>query len=389
MLSLLFVTLSLFFQVASALRNFTIDDNSPLITYRGEWAPSSIHLSGLDYGGSHTVSSDANASATFTFTGVAVFYVAPRWPYTVNTQLSLDGAAPVVVDLTDPIASKTALGGSESALSSVAWSQEDLSNTTHTLVLTMASTGQFIIADGFIFTVDNGSSPSSSPFSSSASQPVSMTLPTLSATSSGPAATSSAVPAIRARSNTLAIAVGSGVGALALLIAGLSITLFTYKRRHRQKPRKSNVLDEWGADYYPPPPAPFIIGAPARQSHQPSMSDASSPLESPGSSRNPFPRVRSDSTSEYTYGASSPHGSTSKSAYGYGYAPRAEPRSYDKKSELASENGSIACTVPSAGIVLAAVGSPLRAARREKAVHLVYKPAPPGYEESALHPQVS
>ncbi|KAJ6477862.1 hypothetical protein C8R47DRAFT_1288720, partial [Mycena vitilis] len=150
LLFILFLLLPLFFKVGSALLNVTIDDTSPLLTYKGKWEPSSTHLSGLDYGGSHTVSGDAKAGATFTFTGVAVFYVAPRWPYTVNTQLSLDGAPPVVVDLTDPIASKTAPGGSESAPFSVAWSQEGLSNTTHTLALTMASTGQFIIADGFM-----------------------------------------------------------------------------------------------------------------------------------------------------------------------------------------------------------------------------------------------
>ncbi|KAJ7863303.1 hypothetical protein B0H14DRAFT_2738722, partial [Mycena olivaceomarginata] len=37
------------------------------------------------------------ASATLTFTGVAVYYVVPRWPYAVSTQLSLDGGPGVVV----------------------------------------------------------------------------------------------------------------------------------------------------------------------------------------------------------------------------------------------------------------------------------------------------
>ncbi|KAJ7664595.1 hypothetical protein DFH06DRAFT_1324137 [Mycena polygramma] len=385
MLPLLLLPLPLFFHVANALLNVTIDDTDPLITYQGTWEPSATLLSGLDYGGSHTLSTDPSASATLTFTGVAIYYVVPRWPYTVNTQLSLDGGSPVVVDLTDPSASKTSPGGSESAPYSVAWSREGLSNTTHKLVLTMASTGQFIVADGFIYTVDNGSSPSSTSQAKTGS-------PTPSATSGGSAAASSAVPA---KSNTLAIIVGCAVGAVAL-IAGILIALFIYKRRYHQKPRKSNVLDEWGADAYPPPPAPFIVGSPQRATHQPSMSDASTgpllatPWDRPVSQYRDNPRAPSGSVSEYSYGASgSASGSGSKSGsvgYGYGLPPGArvaEPGSYDDDSELASGSGSIARTASSAGM-LVAVGGPVPAARREKAVPMrddVYTPAPPAYEE--------
>ncbi|KAJ7909281.1 hypothetical protein B0H13DRAFT_1553836, partial [Mycena leptocephala] len=134
---------------AAALLNVTVDDTDPMISYLGTWEASNTHLSSLDYGGSHTVSSDNQASATFTFTGVAVYYLVPRWPYTVNTSVSLDGGQPVVVNLTDPNASTTAEGGSESAQSSVAWSATGLSNTTHKVVLTMANPGAFIVADGF------------------------------------------------------------------------------------------------------------------------------------------------------------------------------------------------------------------------------------------------
>ncbi|KAJ7465763.1 hypothetical protein B0H11DRAFT_2284733 [Mycena galericulata] len=128
--------------------------------------------SGLDFGGSHSISSDTSGSATFTFTGVAIYYLAPRLPYAVNTELTLDGGQGVIVNLTDPNASPTPPGGSESAESSVAWSATGLSNTSHSLVLTMVPTGEFIIADGFIYTVNNGSSsaPSSSSTSSSSSR---------------------------------------------------------------------------------------------------------------------------------------------------------------------------------------------------------------------------
>jgi hypothetical protein len=81
--------------------------------------------------------------------GVAIFYLVPRWPYAVSTQLSLDGGQTVVVDLTDPTAATTA-GGPESAEWSVAWADTSLENTTHTLLLNMAPAGKYTVVDGFM-----------------------------------------------------------------------------------------------------------------------------------------------------------------------------------------------------------------------------------------------
>ncbi|KAJ7915073.1 hypothetical protein B0H13DRAFT_416112 [Mycena leptocephala] len=134
-------------QVVGALLNVSVDDVSPMIRYSGQWEPSSTHRSGLDFGGSHTLSSDSGASATFIFTGVAVYYLSPRWPYAVSTRLSLDGAPSVLVNLTDSYSSPSPAGGSESSLSSVAWSATGLANKSHTLVATY---GNFIIVDGFM-----------------------------------------------------------------------------------------------------------------------------------------------------------------------------------------------------------------------------------------------
>ncbi|KAJ7153356.1 hypothetical protein C8R46DRAFT_912587 [Mycena filopes] len=148
--SLFLLPLPLFLHLASALLNVTIDDTDAMITYEGSWEPSATHMSGLDYGGTHTVSGDTAANATFTFTGVAVYYLCPRWPYAVNTEVTLDDGQSVIVNLTDPAASTTAAGGSESAQSSVVWSATGLTNATHKLVLTMAPQGEFIVADGFM-----------------------------------------------------------------------------------------------------------------------------------------------------------------------------------------------------------------------------------------------
>ncbi|KAJ6532352.1 hypothetical protein B0H19DRAFT_1187358 [Mycena capillaripes] len=380
MFSLLLFPLPLLFLVAGALLNVTIDDTDAMITYRGTWDPSATHLSGLDYGGSHTLSTDNTASATLTFTGVAIYYLVPRWPYAVNTQLSLDGGQGVIVNLTDPNASTTDGGGSESALSSVAWSATGLSNTTHKLVLTMAPTGNVIVADGFIYTVNNGSSP---PSSQSSSQSASASL----------GAASAGTSIIPGKSNALAIGIGSAVG-VAALITGLFMAFFIFRRRNRRPPVVHDVLDEWGSDDYPPPPAPFLVGAPQRPTHRPSMSDASTgPLlatpwdsdrDRPTSMYRDDPNARSQFASEYSYGASG-SASGSGSGSGSGLPPGARigvPGSYDDGSELASGSGSIARTASSAGYLAATRTSV--SARREKSVPLreqVYTPAPPAYEE--------
>ncbi|KAJ7451211.1 hypothetical protein B0H11DRAFT_1856926 [Mycena galericulata] len=140
--------LTLFFHVAHALLNVSVDDGDfSVITYQGTWLVSAP--SNLDFGGSHRDSIDPAASATFTFTGVAVFYLAPRWPYAVSTQLSLDGGETVVVDLTDPTAAPTD-GGPETAEWSVAWAITGLENTTHSLLMNRAPGGEFTIVDGFM-----------------------------------------------------------------------------------------------------------------------------------------------------------------------------------------------------------------------------------------------
>ncbi|KAJ6521559.1 hypothetical protein DFH09DRAFT_1331138 [Mycena vulgaris] len=359
MFPLLFLPLPLFFYVVGALLNVTVDDtDASSITYQGPWES---YRSSLNYGGSHTLSTNSTATATFTFTGVAVYYLVPRWPYPVNTQLSLDGGQGVIVNLTDPNASTTFSGGSESALSSVTWSATDLSNTTHTLVLSMASTGQVIVADGFIFTVNNGSSPSSSSASSTAPQTPTPTKP---ADSAG---TPVVPPVVPMKTDTLAIALGCALGAAALLAAAL-LAFFICRRQNRRPRIVSNVLDDWGADAdtdaYPPPPVPFVAGAmPAspRPTHVPSMSDASTgPLL-----------------------ATPWEGHASSTGYLPPGARAAEPGVYDDMGELASGSGSISRALSSAGFfaLLAASAS----ARREKARPFreeVFTPAPPKYSDS-------
>ncbi|KAJ7319233.1 hypothetical protein DFH08DRAFT_1034895 [Mycena albidolilacea] len=144
--------LLLFLHIVSVLLNVTIDDTDPIIIYSGTWEPLALHLSGLNYGGTHTISSDSAASAMLTFTDVAVYYLylMLRWPYAVSTQLSLDGGQGVVVNLTDLHMSTTSAGGSKSAAASVTWATTGLSNTMHRLELTVAPTGNVIVTDRFM-----------------------------------------------------------------------------------------------------------------------------------------------------------------------------------------------------------------------------------------------
>ncbi|KAJ7894328.1 hypothetical protein B0H14DRAFT_3657618 [Mycena olivaceomarginata] len=410
----LLLPLPLFLHVASALLNVTIDDTDPAIVYSGTWEPSA----------------DSAASATLTFTGVAVYYVVPRWPYAVSTQLSLDGGPGVVVNLTDPHASTTGDGGSESAAASVAWAATGLTNTTHRLVLTMAPTGNVIVADGFIYTVNNGSSPasSSSASPSSSSSSSSSHAPSSSSTAGADSAQTSTVPS--KKNDTLAITIGTALGAAALLAALLAAFFLLFRRRkqeRQQRRRKTDLIgDEWQDEWGPHArPTPFLAGVGAgvggqqrASRHEPSMSDASTgPLLAARASYagggvgdagaeagaemgyrdHPARRAASASASYSYYSASGSGASASASASGSGLPPgaaAADPYG-DEGSEFASGSGSIARTVSSAGLgylgaaagssSLAPAASLARPTRREKAVPMreeVYTPAPPAYSES-------
>ncbi|KAJ8094395.1 hypothetical protein AAF712_005766 [Marasmius tenuissimus] len=133
--------------------NHTVDDtNSTMIKYQGSWPESrDTHRSDLDYGGSHMVSSVPGDKAVFKFTGVAVYYLAPLWPYAVSTSLCLDGTPAKVVNLTDPNANTTD-GGPETTGWAVRWSATNLSNTTHTLTVSIPSGALYVVVDGFMYT---------------------------------------------------------------------------------------------------------------------------------------------------------------------------------------------------------------------------------------------
>jgi len=84
------------------------------------------------------------------FSGVAIYYMSPEWPYTVNTLLTLDSDPPVVVDMTS---SNTLPIGSvgPNVVSQVLWGRTGLSNTEHTLVASLVTGGRYIVVDAFMY----------------------------------------------------------------------------------------------------------------------------------------------------------------------------------------------------------------------------------------------
>ncbi|KAG8836886.1 hypothetical protein FRB91_011062 [Serendipita sp. 411] len=137
------------------LSNQTVDDTDGAIRYQGHWEPSSQLLSPLNFGGSHTLTDSTTASASFTFTGVAVYYLASLWPYQVDTYVSLDGGAPVLVNLTAPSGTVAPSGvtvGEEVVDWGVRWGATGLDNISHTIVVSRGPSGYGIV-DGFAYTV--------------------------------------------------------------------------------------------------------------------------------------------------------------------------------------------------------------------------------------------
>ncbi|KAJ7073841.1 hypothetical protein C8F01DRAFT_1271752 [Mycena amicta] len=137
--------------VAAVQRNITVDDTDPGITYAGpgwtsyydpehfifNWYNGTLHSTCAGQ------SSSANSTATFHFTGVAIYFMA--WPCSAfsYTTIILDGGAPVTV-YTDP--------GDLLGDRPVLWSATGLSNGPHTIVNSAVNYSGEV--DAFIYTVD-------------------------------------------------------------------------------------------------------------------------------------------------------------------------------------------------------------------------------------------
>ena len=169
--------------------NITVDDGDSRIIYSppGAWTKSA--QTQLDYGGSHMLSQNPNATAIFNFigesggkrfvlavccaflsivglgdydvltntSGTAFYFISPLWPYNVNTAISLDSSPSSLIDLVDH-SKPNENQGAESVPFSVVWSAVNLPNTQHVVRISVGSGETYAIIDALMFV----SSPTSS-----------------------------------------------------------------------------------------------------------------------------------------------------------------------------------------------------------------------------------
>ncbi|TFK63465.1 hypothetical protein BDN72DRAFT_320715 [Pluteus cervinus] len=156
--------LVVFLPLVYSQQNITLDDNDPAIVYqpKDQWSQSAP--SPLDAGGSHMLTSSPGATALLQFTGVAVYFMSPLWPYHVTTAVQLDDEDAQLLVLTDTSRNDTG-GGPETVQSAIVWSKTGLNNTSHRLSVYVGAGEPFAIVDTIIYTTLNStpSGESSSP----------------------------------------------------------------------------------------------------------------------------------------------------------------------------------------------------------------------------------
>jgi len=165
------------------------------------------------------------ATASLNFTGVAIYFISPLWPYLVNTAVSLDSGPITLIDLVDHSSPSTGQGF-ETIPYQVVWHATGLANTQHNLLISVGDGQPYAVVDGLIFTtVSNiSSSTSSSQLPTSTSS-----LPVPIIASSTASATSSPKPKSK---SIVAIALGSIFGVLGLLIILIG-GWYLFRRRKR------------------------------------------------------------------------------------------------------------------------------------------------------------
>ncbi|KAL0950268.1 hypothetical protein HGRIS_010248 [Hohenbuehelia grisea] len=203
-----------------------IDDSNDAIRYAGTWKTSPPAHASFTYGGNYALTTERSASATFNFTGVAVYFYAPRWPFNVSTQVALDGGPPVLVDLTDhsrsllPNADPNA---SPSTITQVVWNMTDLNYGEHVLRVSVERDQAFSVVDAIMYTPQQSTGVYTSAISFVTATP-------------GPETSSSKQPP------ALAIALGTVSSFLGLVLLLIGILAYRRYRRHQEAKR----VAEWG-----------------------------------------------------------------------------------------------------------------------------------------------
>lgn len=97
-----------------------------------------------------------NSSFSFALrtTGIAVYYLSPLWPYTVNTAVSLDSGNVTLIDLVDHSRPNSGQGP-ETVQSSVVWSATGLADQPHVLTISVGSGQPFGVVDALMYVFIN------------------------------------------------------------------------------------------------------------------------------------------------------------------------------------------------------------------------------------------
>lgn len=221
--------------------NVSIYDNDPAIIYSPQGAWSQSPPNALDFSGAHMLTQEPNATASFNFTGIAIYFLAPLWPYTVNTAISLDSGPVTLIDLVDHSRPSTSQGP-ETVQSKVVWNATGLANTQHNLRISVGAGQPYAIVDGLIYTNANATNVSSS---SSLTPTSTLQDPILASSTAGVS------PSPKSKSKSVvAITLGSFFGILGLLVIQGGVW---YLCRRRKRP----ISEAWtvdGASYTPSMP---------------------------------------------------------------------------------------------------------------------------------------
>ncbi|KAJ6610622.1 hypothetical protein B0H10DRAFT_2059683 [Mycena sp. CBHHK59/15] len=310
------------------LRNVTLDDNDSAIIYSLGWNISKGNNS-MDFGGSLHFSGNLTASASLTFRGVAVYLMAPFFSSSVGVQVEIDAFGTYTLDLEDYALPADPGLGREALQSQIVWSATNLSDSQHTIVISLPPTMGHVVLDGLVYTevesADNaaslstGASGTSSNPSQTTSTTTTVTLSSSSSiirstlassstsklsTSTLPSSTSAAshltdtpanaisasrvsasvvsvpsAPPVKDLSSNLkhTIVIGSACGAIAIILVLVAILLCV--RRRRMQKRSQRLEYTWSSKFTPFPSHAARIASRPPRAHSPSP--RSNPPRSP------------------------------------------------------------------------------------------------------------
>ncbi|KAL1746786.1 hypothetical protein HDZ31DRAFT_33320 [Schizophyllum fasciatum] len=232
---------------AAADRNVTVDDTSSDIRYSGEWTTSAT--TELDHGGTHQLTEDHSATAKLTFTGNAVYYMSPKWPYTVNAAVSVDGGQVTLIDLIDH-GSSSQDGGPETTASEVVWARTGLDNGEHTLTISVGGGQQYAIVDAIIYTVQDEETTTSAAATSTQEHTSQTAGATQTTSSESEPSTTQVGAASDHKKNTATIAASVTVAVVGML--AVALTFFCMSRRKRRQQSGSLLHHSPTFEKYPP-----------------------------------------------------------------------------------------------------------------------------------------